>query len=435
MNILITGGTGFLGSHFVTRLAGEGHRLTLAVRDPARARARSTSAAYDYAAVDFMRATRSADWLPMLAGIDVVINAVGILRESGGQTFDLLHRQAPAALFAACASAHVKRVIQISALGADEHAQSGYHLSKRAADEVLLGLPVAAAIVQPSLVYGAGGTSARLFGVLASLPLIPLPGRGDQRVQPVHIDDLVELVVRLVDGELPENPRIAAVGPHALTLREFLAALRKALGIARPPRFIPVPDVLTDSAAKVASMLPGALLDVETLAMLRRGNTADPSMMRRLLGREPRGVEDFIPRREAGAARLGVQLQWLLPVLRASIAFVWILTGIVSLGVFPVADSHALLARAGVPEALRPAALYGAALLDLALGVLMLAGRGRAAVLVVQAGLILAYTAIISWKLPEFWLHPYGPVSKNLPMLAAIWLLYELESHRWNTST
>lgn len=435
MNILITGGTGFLGSHFVTRLARERHRLTLAVRDPQRARARSNATAFDYAAVDFMRATRSADWLPMLGGIDIVINAVGILRESGGQTFDLLHRQAPAALFAACASAGVKRVIQISALGADEHAQSGYHLSKRAADEVLLGLPVAAAIVQPSLVYGAGGTSARLFGVLASLPLIPLPGRGDQRVQPVHIDDLVELVVRLVDGELPENPRIAAVGPYALTLREFLAALRKALGITRPPHFVPVPDVLTDSAAKVASMLPGALLDVETLAMLRRGNTADPSMMRRLLGREPRGVEDFIPRREAGAARLGVQLQWLLPVLRASIAFVWILTGIVSLGVFPVADSHALLARAGVPETLRPAALYGAALLDLALGVLMLAGRGRAAVLVVQAGLILAYTAIISWKLPEFWLHPYGPVSKNLPMLAAIWLLYELESHRWNTNT
>ncbi len=435
MNILITGGTGFLGSHFATRLAGDGHRLTLAVRDPARARARATAAAFNYAAVDFTRATHSADWLPLLGGIDVVINAVGILRESAGQTFDLLHRQAPAALFAACAQAHVKRVIQISALGADEHAQSGYHLSKRAADEVLLGLPVSAAIVQPSLVYGAGGTSARLFGVLASLPLIPLPGRGDQQVQPVHIVDLVDLVVRLVDGELPENPRIAAVGPQALTLREFLAALRKALGIARPARFLPVPDVLTDSAAKVASKLPGALLDVEALAMLRRGNTADPSMMRRLLGREPRGVEDFIPRREAGAARLGVQLQWLLPVLRASLAFVWILTGIVSLGVFPVAESHALLARAGVPETLRPVALYGAALLDLALGVLMLAGRGRSVALVVQAGLILAYTAIISWKLPEFWLHPYGPVSKNLPMLAAIWLLYELEPRRWNTNT
>lgn len=435
MNILITGGTGFLGSHFATRLAGEGHRLTLAVRDPARARVRSATVAFDYAAVDFTRATHRADWLPLLGGIDVVINAVGILRESAGQTFDLLHRQAPAALFAACASADVKRVIQISALGADEHAQSGYHLSKRAADEVLLTLPIAAAIVQPSLVYGAGGTSARLFGVLASLPLIPLPGRGDQPVQPVHIDDLVDLVVRLVDGELPENPRIAAVGPRVLTLREFLAALRQALGIARPPRFLPVPDVLTDSAAKIASKLPGALLDVETLAMLRRGNTADPSTMRRLLGREPRRVEDFIPRRDAGAVRLGVQLQWLLPVLRASLAFVWILTGIVSLGVFPVAESHALLARAGVPEALRPAALYAAALLDLALGVLMLAGRRQRAVLVVQAALILAYTAIISWKLPEFWLHPYGPVSKNLPMLAAIWLLYELESRRWNTST
>ena len=432
MKILITGGTGFLGGHIAARLARDGHRLTLAVRDPARARVRAPSGAFDYAAVDFTRATHSADWLPLLGGVDVVINAVGILRERGGQTFDLLHRRAPSALFSACAEAGVKRVIQVSALGADAGARSGYHLSKRAADEFLLGLPVPAAIVQPSLVYGPGGASASLFGLLASLPLIPVPGRGDQPVQPLHLDDLVELVARLVDGELPEEPRIAAVGPRPLTLREFLAALRAALGIRRPAHFLPVPDALTDAAARLAAVLPGALFDAETLAMLRRGNTADPSAMRRLLGREPRPVEAFIPRQQAEAARLAAQLQWLLPLLRASLAFVWILTGIVSLGLYPVADSFALLARAGVPEAFRPAALYGAALLDLALGVLMLASRRRA-VLVAQAGLILAYTAIISWKLPEFWLHPYGPVSKNLPMLAAIWLLYELESRRWNT--
>ena len=86
-----------------------------------------------------------------------------------------------------------------------------------------------------------------------------------------------------------------------------------------------------------------------------------------------------------------------------------------------------LLERAGVPAALRPLALYGAAALDLALGIASLLLRRRRWLWLAQIALILGYTAIITIRLPEFWLHPYGPVLKNLPMLAALWLLLELE--------
>ena len=88
--------------------------------------------------------------------------------------------------------------------------------------------------------------------------------------------------------------------------------------------------------------------------------------------------------------------------------------------------SYELLAQAGVPSAMHPLALYGAAALDLVLGVATLAFRHRA-VWLAQAAVIVGYTAILTLRMPEFWLHPFGPLVKNLPMLAVIGWLCMLE--------
>ena len=90
-------------------------------------------------------------------------------------------------------------------------------------------------------------------------------------------------------------------------------------------------------------------------------------------------------------------------------------------------ESYALLARTGITGMLAPLMLYGAALMDLAFGIGTLVLKRRRWLWLAQLGLILFYTVVISIRLPEFWLHPYGPLLKNLPMLAAIWLLCELE--------
>ena len=117
---------------------------------------------------DFTRDLYPSSWAPKLRGVDIVINAVGILREQGAQTFERVHVLAPQALFAACAAVGVRRVVQISALGA-VGGTSGYFRSKRQADEFLARLPLDWTIVQPSLVFGIGGASARLFTMLAEL--------------------------------------------------------------------------------------------------------------------------------------------------------------------------------------------------------------------------------------------------------------------------
>lgn len=95
--------------------------------------------------------------------------------------------------------------------------------------------------------------------------------------------------------------------------------------------------------------------------------------------------------------------------------------------------AQALLARVGITGLLAPVMLYGAALLDLVFGVGTLLLKKRRLLWLAQLAVIVAYSAIISWRLPEFWLHPYGPLLKNLPMMAAIWLLLELEEGRWTT--
>ena len=427
MVVFLTGASGFIGSHLAPALVHAGHSLVLGLH-------RTTSAASHgrVIAVDFSADVDPATWRPRLAGIDVVINAVGILREQPPQTFAALHADAPRALFAAAVEAGVRQVIQVSALGADDDAVSAYHTTKREADRYLALLPVASAIVQPSLVYGAGGTSARLFDMLASLPWIPVPGDGAQRVQPVHVDDVADAIVALVGRPTPPGTRYPIVGPRPLTLGDFLRRLRTALGFP-PGRLLHVPMPIVRAAAAAGRYAPFALLDRETLGMLERGNTAPVDATRALLGHDPRPVEAFVTPDAAAAASTHAALAWLVPLLRLSIALVWIWTGIVSLGLYPVEQSYALLARLGVGGIVAPLLLYGAAVLDLALGVATLAMRRRRWLWRAQIALILGYTLLISIWLPEFWLHPYGPVLKNLPMLAAIWLVATLEERRWTT--
>jgi uncharacterized protein YbjT (DUF2867 family) len=425
MRIFLTGASGFIGQHLLRALLTEGHHVVCAVRTPRP----SSDPRLRFIHADFAQDTDKSVWLARLSGIDVVINAVGIFRESGAQRFARLHTETPRALFAACAeSDEVKVVIQLSALGADRDADTRYHLSKKAADDFLATLPLRAYIVQPSLVYGKDGASARAFKALASMPFALRLGHAPQLVQPIHVDDLVAAIVGLLRHRLAPREataqRVPLVGPQALPFTDYLAALRLALGMGRLP-VLALPDWLARLFARLGGLLPGGVLDPDALRMLDRGNTADPSLTARLIGHAPRPVAEFIT--DPLAERARAKLDWLLPILRLSIAAVWIATAIVSFGLYPRAASYELLARTGIAQAWRAPMLYGAAGLDLLLGLgIMLLARRRWLWLA-QLALIGFYTLVIAFKLPEFLLHPYGPLTKNLPMLAAIWLLYQLE--------
>lgn len=424
MVILLTGATGFIGQRLAGALEAAGH-VVVTTRRQVGANDRLQIQA------DFARDFDATAWAERLRGIDAIINAVGIIREDRQQTFDAIHTRAPIALFEACVSAGVRRVVQISALGADG-GRTRYFASKRAADVHLASLPLEWIIVQPALVYGTNGTSATLFNMLASLPVVPLPGRGEQLIQPIHVDDLVEAIVNSFGRNDVLRQRVPLVGPRPLSLRDFLGTLRDAMH-SGPARFLPMPMRLMRVLALLGELTGRGLLDRETLAMLEAGNSGDPTVTHRLLRRPPRAPQKFIRSEDRANVAASAKLSWLLPLLRVCVALVWVWTGVVSLGLYPREESYALLARVGVPGELQPPLLFGAALLDLFLGVATLAAKRRRRLWLAQMALIAFYTVIITFELPEFWLHPYGPILKNLPLLAAIYLLYSFEPKRWNT--
>ncbi len=418
MRILVCGGNGFIGNAIAERLTLAGHTVMRGVRHPEAAGG---------VAIDYSRDVDVEDWLPRLQGVDAVVNAVGIIVERRGQRFDQVHRRAPSALFAACAKAGVKRVLQISALGADR-GDTLYFTTKRAADEALMSQPVEWQILRPALVYGANGASARFFRMLSSVPTFFLPGGGHQRLQPVHIDDVAEAALRLLDPDTKARQCIELVGPMEVEYRDMLRTYRSAMGFP-PPMEISVPSAIVGLAANTLGRIPGAMLTPDTWRMLRAGNTGSPVAGAGLLGRVPRALVDFIRKSEASTLRQEALAAWRTPLLRIALAFVWITSGLVSAFVFPPDQSLRLLARVGLRGDIALAALYGSAFMDTALGVASAAWPGRR-LWVAQMLVIVVYTAIIAVALPEFMVHPFGPITKNLPLLAILVVLYSEEKRR-----
>ncbi len=426
MRVLLTGASGFIGRHLLAGLLEAGHEVRACARNPARWR--PMVPAVEWVPCDYARDHGPDDWRPRLEGIDVVINAVGIIRETAGQRFADLHVRAPVALFRACAEAGVRRVVQISALGADAEAASAYHLSKRQADQALLALDLDAFVLQPSVVLGADGGSTRLFSALARLPLVPLPCGGQQCLQPVLVEDLVDSVLALLARWPRQSPRmLPVVGGERLSLRALLQALRIWQGLP-PARMLSFPRRLMHALARVNGTLGLGPLDRDALAMLERGSVGDPAPLSMATGIRPRPLRASLQRRPASEAqRWQAGLLLLRPLLRFAIGFVWLWTALVSAFLYPVEQSYALLAAVGITGAAAPAALYGAALLDAALGLATWAGYRLLWVGLAQVLLMLGYTAVISLWLPALWLHPFGPVSKNLPLLVATLIMMVLE--------
>jgi uncharacterized protein YbjT (DUF2867 family) len=413
LRVLVTGGRGLIGRNVVAALRGRGHEVILATREGAEGGP----------ALDFTQLPAAAELATELIGIDVIVNAVGIFRESGKQSFDALHVKAPLRMLEAAKLAGVHRFIQISTLGADAASPVRYFASKGQADEyVQASAEPAGIVVRPSLVFDPSGPSTRWFAMLAVLPVTPLPEGGRQHVQPVHVDDLAAVVARLVVAG-HAGQRVDAVGPRALALRDYLQHFKQALGSGRV--FATLPSWLARAAASMAGWWPRAPFDRDALRMLEGGNVAAADTMRQWRGRPLRDPADFIE--EATGVRVTAWLSWLLPAMRITLAAMWVVTALVSLWGYPRDGSLALLARTGLHGEWAIAALWSAALLDLALGLAMLRARWRPVVYGMQALLVAAYTVMITLWLPEQWLHPYGPVLKNLPLLAMIACLWALD--------
>ncbi|KVP60468.1 SDR family oxidoreductase [Burkholderia ubonensis] len=417
MNILVCGANGFIGRALCARLEAGGHRVVRGVHAGRRA------AGPGEIAIDYARDVRPEHWRARLDGIDAVVNAVGMLTGRRGVTLDAVHRAAPCALFDACCGAGVRRIVQISALGV-ERGDTAYFASKLAADAYLQTLPIDFRIVRPALVYGATGASARYFRMLASLPVHVLPAGGRQLLRPVHVDDLAELVARLIERPAEGDRIVDVVGADEVEYREMLAIYRRAMGFP-PAMRVSVPGALFAAAATLSGRMPGAMLTRDTWAMLRAGNTGELAASSAALGRPPRGLRAFIGA-QAVALRHEALAAWRRPLLTGSLAIVWIWTAIASAFIHPLRDSLALLAHVHLTGISALAALYAACALDFVFGVATVVAPSRR-LWAAQIVLIVAYSAVIAVAMPGLLAEPFGPVLKNVPILAVLLILFAEE--------
>jgi len=286
MNILLSGASGFVGRHLEAALRNAGHTVRRGVRHPRGA---------DDIAIDYRNDVDISAWIPRLAGIDAVVNAVGVLRDSKAQPMSRLHDAVPRALFVAAVQCGVKRIVQISALGVGTGINTPYMQSKQAADDFLQTLNVDWAILRPSLIYGKDGASTRMFMLLSHLPVLMLPDGGKQMVQPVHIDDVAQAVVNLLGatGSPPLRRIIDCAGTEEVTLAGLISSYRMQRG-GNAPIVLAVPNIMLNSVAWLGDRLPALPVGSDTLEMLAAGSTANGDRFVELLGHAPRGYRDFL---------------------------------------------------------------------------------------------------------------------------------------------
>lgn len=280
--------------------------------------------------------------------------------------------------------------------------------------------------MRPSLVVGRGGASTAWLSAAAMLPCLPRFGEGDWRFQPVHVTDLAELAARLAEGGASPR-RIDVVGPRPMNADELLLILRDWLGL-RPAPFFRIPQRLFLYAAAIGGRVSSGPLNREVVKLLEKDNVADPAEMTAALGRAPRALRDALDLHPASDAdRLAARLFFLRPLPRWTLGLLWVATGLLSLGFYPVEKSRALVSQIGLSGAAAEAAIYCGGALDLLLGVLLLLRWRPRLVGFAQTASMALFTALATRLPAEYWLHPFAPLLKNLPIAALILLMIAME--------
>jgi len=258
-NVCILGGTGFVGTHLVTRLIADGHSVKVLTRNRETHRHLLVLPDLRLANTDVHDAGQLA---AQLQGADVVINLIGIVNERGrsGTGFARAHTQLAQKVVSACRSARVRRLLHMSALGAQaEKAPSHYLRSKGAAEEVLRrdgGRALPFVIFRPSLIFGPGDSLINRFArLLRLLPLVFPLARAQTRFAPVYVGDVVEAFARCVTSTAHDGRTLELCGPEVFTLREIVELTAKVMGRRR--RVVGLPDFVGRLQGLVMDFVPG----------------------------------------------------------------------------------------------------------------------------------------------------------------------------------
>jgi uncharacterized protein YbjT (DUF2867 family) len=269
--VTVFGGSGFLGRAVVRALCKRDYRIRVAVRRPELAGHLQPlgKVGQIHAVQANLRYPASVE--AAMRGADVAINLVGILAQSGAQTFDAVQAEG-AGNVAKAAAAAAARMVHVSAIGADANSASRYARSKAAGEQAVLAAVPAATIFRPSVVFGPEDDFTNRLAALARIsPALPLIGGGHTRLQPVYVGDVATAVADAVDGNTKAGATYELGGPEVLTMREIMQAILEIT--ARERMLVSLPFGLAKLQALFLQFAPGAFrLTADQVELLRTDN-------------------------------------------------------------------------------------------------------------------------------------------------------------------
>lgn len=268
--ILVTGGTGFVGSHLMKRLASERIQTRCLVRKTSDTqKLKELGIEVAYGDVLDKESLKKA-----VEDVETVIHLVGIIVEKKGATFEIIHTQGTRNLVDASKAAGVRRFIYISALGARENARSRYHKTKWEAERAVINSGMEYVIFRPSIMIGEGGEFITMLSkIVRRAPIIPIID-GKSKVQPIYVENTVDCIIKSLTDPKTTNRIFEIAGPDQITYKELFLILMEVLVIDNPTFQIPITFMWP-----VAFILEGVIekppITTQQLIMLQEDNICD----------------------------------------------------------------------------------------------------------------------------------------------------------------
>ncbi|MBF0506871.1 MAG: complex I NDUFA9 subunit family protein [Nitrospirae bacterium] len=306
----IAGGTGFIGSHLVTSLGEKGLQGRCLIRSlkSSGSTAICKNAGFDTVVGDI---TNRESLKGKLDSCEIVVHLVGIIDEDQGISFEKVHVEGTDNLVNEAQRAKVRHFFYLSSLGASTSSWSRYLKTKAEAENIVRESGIPHTIFRPCIVVGKGdGFTAKLKDLISYSPVVPLPGEGKTKFQPIFVEDLIKCFIKLFSTQLPVAHPVSPVyelgGPEQLTYNEILFQLMEAMGSSKPVIHIPLEMVklglpLSKISRSVGSLFGKKIPSItgEQLRLLEIDNICDTDSVEKQFG--------FIPIRYKEALRLFVK--------------------------------------------------------------------------------------------------------------------------------
>ncbi len=299
--ITVFGGSGFVGRNIVRELASRGYRVRVAVRHPNKAMFLEPMGTPGQIALMRADIKDEASVARVLDNADAAINLVGILYQSGKQSFQAIQLDGAERVARLAKAAGISRVIQMSAIGADPDGVSSYAKTKGAAERKVLEILPDSTVLRPSIVFGPEDDFFNRFAAMARIaPALPLPFGGTARFQPVHVDDVADAALACLKDPATAGRIYELGGPQILTFKECMQVMLKE--IRRSRLLVPLPGPIARVIAFFAQLQPigQPALTLDQLRQLKLDNVVGQTGDGRIgtladLGITPTALEVILP--------------------------------------------------------------------------------------------------------------------------------------------